>query len=114
MRLDEPGTLFHITWFVFEFVVEPVSAILAALHDDLRPGGGHDREQSISVEAPEGGQPLIDRGHRGGPGDAQTEHERELDQRNGQGDAEKRDGELARPATRVVSRGLILLRQKHC
>src|SRR5439155_1487245 len=82
MRLDEPGTLFHITWFVFEFVVEPVSAILAALHDDLRPGGGHDSEQSISVEAPEGGQPLIDRGHRGGPGDAQTEHERELDQRN--------------------------------
>ena len=46
------GRRFTSTGLVFEFVVEPMDAVVAALHDDFMPFGGHHGEQAVAVNRP--------------------------------------------------------------
>src|ERR1039458_8070093 len=97
MRRNEPGPARDVARLVFELVLPPGDAILAALNDNLRARGGHYREQAVAVEAPERFQPPVNRDQWPRPRDVQAEHHRELQERRDDRDSRERHGELYRP-----------------
>ncbi len=52
MWLDEAGPSFQIAWLPFEFVGQPLPAVVASLHDDFRPCSGHHGEEPVIIDAP--------------------------------------------------------------